>query len=156
MNNETIPSDDPPDDEALPPRLREALARLDKPDIDIPLDLDARILSRAKSDFIKRLRFRPVVRWVAACASIAAAIVVVFIVRATLFRPAVHLAKGDINANGKVDMLDAYLLARHLAAAEKLDPKWDMNGDGVVDQADVDWIANHAVQINPASNGGAQ
>jgi Dockerin type I domain len=155
MHNDPTSPDDA--DSALPPRLHEALARLDAP-IDIPPTLDAEILSRAKADYARRLRFRLAARWVAAGASLAAAVAIVFIVRATLLHPPPPLAKGDINGNGKVDMLDAYVLAKHLAAGDKIDPKWDMNGDGVVDQRDVDWIANHAVQINPvnAGTGGTQ
>ncbi|HET6247840.1 MAG TPA: dockerin type I repeat-containing protein [Tepidisphaeraceae bacterium] len=156
MNDPTSTAD--PDDQALRPRLREAFARLDPGQVEIPPALDAEILSRAKRDFTRRLRFRSAVRWTAAAASLAAAVAIVFIVRASFFHRPAPVAKGDINANGKVDMLDAYLLAKHLAAGDKIDQKWDMNGDGVVDQRDVDWIANHAVQISPANGatGGTQ
>ncbi len=52
---------------------------------------------------------------------------------------------GDVNGDGKVDILDAYLVARAIATHASLNPAWDVNRDGVVDQKDVDWIANTSV-----------
>ena len=82
--------------------------------------------------------------------AIAAAAVVAFVLlRPTLPRsvPSVATGPGDINGDGRIDMLDAYLLARHIKDGDQLDPRWDMNGDGVVDQRDVDAIAAIAVSL---------
>ena len=55
--------------------------------------------------------------------------------------------KGDFDGDGRVDILDAFALARHLESAHKPKDKWDMNGDGIVDRADVDRIAMAAVSL---------
>ena len=53
----------------------------------------------------------------------------------------------DLTGDGKVDVLDAFFLARQIKNGGPLDLKWDVNGDGVVDQRDVDWIASKAVSL---------
>ncbi|HPD30137.1 MAG TPA: dockerin type I domain-containing protein [Phycisphaerae bacterium] len=83
----------------------------------------------------------------------------------------------DIDRNGRVDILDAFILARHLderlgttadtsgadalvgpqdsaASARKASGRgearpsdWDVNGDGVIDQGDVDAVAMAAVSL---------
>jgi hypothetical protein len=141
-------------DDRLPQEIREALARLDEPEVQIPRQLDARILSDARAGFLRRRRF-----WLAArvAGGIAAAAAVVFVAIHLLVprsnRPALatnqHLTltqAADINHDGRVDILDAYILAQKIARRESLDPAWDLNGDGVVDQKDVDLIAGIAVQ----------
>src|SRR5437660_562591 len=57
MTNDPNTPRDP--DEALPPRLRDALAHFDDPAVRIPPTLDAQILSRTKVDYARRVRFRP-------------------------------------------------------------------------------------------------
>lgn len=147
-------------DDALPARLREDLLRLHTPATAVPPQIDAAILSRARAGYAKRIRWRPVVRWAAVAASIAAVVTVTFTLRYALHRPApqqlARFAPGDIDGNGRVDILDAYLLAKHLGAGAKPDPAWDVNGDGVVDQKDVEWIANRAVRVVDESGGGAK
>lgn len=63
---------------------------------------------------------------------------------------------GDIDSNGKVDILDAYQLQRrieHFDLEASIDvgvsmvPEWDMNGDGQVNREDVAAIAMLAVKI---------
>ena len=56
--------------------------------------------------------------------------------------------KNDMNADGSVDILDAFKLARQIGATDEPDPAWDANGDGFVDQKDVDAVAFAAVQLN--------
>ncbi|HWE95210.1 MAG TPA: dockerin type I domain-containing protein [Tepidisphaeraceae bacterium] len=147
-------------DDALPAGLREDLLRLHAPAAPVPPQIDAAILSRAKAGYAKRVRWRPVARWAALAGSIAAAVAIAFVLRAALFHPTPHqlarFAPGDIDGNGRVDILDAYLLAKRLGAGVKPDRAWDVNGDGVVDQKDVDWIANRAVRIVDESGGGAK
>eukprot|EP00752_Nemacystus_decipiens_P013707 g12160.t1 len=50
---------------------------------------------------------------------------------------------GDLDADGTVDILDAYLLAKHIERNGTASA-YDVNADGSVDQRDVDWIANQA------------
>jgi hypothetical protein len=56
-------------------------------------------------------------------------------------------AQEDLNGDGKVDILDAFMLARKLQDAHVSDPHLDVNGDGVFDQRDVEAIASHAVSL---------
>ncbi len=54
--------------------------------------------------------------------------------------------RADLDHSGQVDVLDAFLLARKLAAGTA-GPEFDLNGDGRVDQRDVDFAANQAVRL---------
>lgn len=67
--------------------------------------------------------------------------------------PTAHI-QGDINANGTVDILDAYALARRLnGPTSSNSTDHDVNGDGDINQADIDWIASRAVALNPGEQG---
>lgn len=136
------------------PKLKAALAEMDSPGPSVPSELDQRILADARRSYAARRR-----RWVMIQrigAGLAAAAVVVIAIR--LFIPSAHPAAptssprpqlavaADINQDGRVDVLDAFVVARHIARHDPLDSAWDINGDGVVDQKDVDLIAHLAVQ----------
>lgn len=54
---------------------------------------------------------------------------------------------GDLNGDGRVDMLDALMLARAVDDA-RARREWDFTGDGSVDRADVDRLALGAVRLN--------
>ena len=54
---------------------------------------------------------------------------------------------GDIDQNGRVDIIDAYALAVRLRSGQKLDLSYDVNGDGKVDERDVEEIARRSVAI---------
>jgi hypothetical protein len=150
-------------DDALPRQLRDALQRLDGPSINVPAELDDRILAEARAGFRRRVRFRPAVRWAAAVAAAAAVIAIIsgiWIQTHRLSSRSVAVAipghvipaiPGDMNGDGKVDMLDAYLLAREIAPGGPANLNHDINGDGVVDQRDVDAIANSAVRVGGAN-----
>jgi len=53
----------------------------------------------------------------------------------------------DLNGDGKVDILDAFMLAKKLQGAPSSDLQLDVNGDGVIDRRDVESIAAHAVSL---------
>jgi len=55
-------------------------------------------------------------------------------------------ARWDLNRDGRVDVLDAFALARQLKQGGATDPRLDVNGDGVVDQRGVAAIAARAVK----------
>jgi len=57
-------------------------------------------------------------------------------------------AAADLNSDGKIDIVDALLLARDLKRQSAQQPQWDLNGDGRVDQADIDRIAQAAVSLS--------
>lgn len=136
-------------------KLKVALAELNGPGPDVPPELDRAILADARRAFAARRRKWVILQRISA--GLAAAAVLAIAVR--LFFPAMHssvapvqhaqLAQAaDINHDGRVDILDAYIVARHIARHEPLDPAWDINHDGVVDQKDVDLIAHLAVQTD--------
>lgn len=53
----------------------------------------------------------------------------------------------DLNRDGEVDILDAFMLARKLQNPPLSDSNLDINGDGFIDHRDVDTIAAHAVSL---------
>jgi len=56
-------------------------------------------------------------------------------------------AAADVDANGRVDILDALALARRVAAGSvDAERRWDFNGDGAVDRFDVDDLAFSVVR----------
>jgi len=58
----------------------------------------------------------------------------------------------DVNGDGRVDVIDAYVLARSLEGGRPA-AQWDQNHDGRVDRTDVDRIAFAAVSLR---SGGAK
>jgi hypothetical protein len=120
----------------------------------VPPAVDAAILQDARGGFSRRRRFHLAVRWVGATAAAAAAVIVVAVVLHH-GQPATHVAvnagpavAGDVDGNGRVDMLDAFVLARKVDANATGNARGeDFNGDGVVDRRDVDAVAAMAVRL---------
>ena len=143
---------DPNNDPQLPEGLRWALVDLHTPASKVPAHVDHAILGRARIEYRGRRRMWVGTRW--AAIAMAAAAMVVIAVR--LMTPVMdgnksQLAQvGDVNHDSRVNILDAYIVARHIARHEPLDKAWDVNGDGVVDQKDVDQIAAMAVEAHEA------
>lgn len=54
---------------------------------------------------------------------------------------------GDIDQSGRIDILDAFALARQVDSNSEYTSQWDQNGDGRMDQDDVDLIALNAVTL---------
>jgi len=110
-------------------------------------------------DAARRRLTRPVPRrrrlWVAGISAAAAAVVLLAVVLSGPWRTestflsvdAVEM-QADIDRNGRIDILDAYRLARHVEGAGKLDMRWDQNHDGAVNAADVDLVASAAVRLD--------
>jgi hypothetical protein len=154
------PQDD--SDEVLPQRLQDALTSM-YPTPRVPREVEARILNRAAATWAKQARFAWRLWWAGAGAAAAAAVAIVVLHmsggksdRAPLASnpPAPSSIAGDIDRNGRVDILDAFAVARQLRDAQgKPLPASlgaDLNGDGIVDQKDVDLIAQMAVRIGSA------
>lgn len=57
------------------------------------------------------------------------------------------LLSGDIDQSGRIDILDAFALARQVNSDAEYSSQWDQNGDGRMDQDDVDLIALSAVTL---------
>lgn len=142
-------------------RLRAGLMRLQPPGPRVPGKLDEAILADARRSVAMRRRRWMLVQRIGAGLAAAAVLAIairVFHPGSTSISPAPssqrpQLAQAaDVNHDGRVDILDAYVVARHIARHEPLDPAWDVNGDGVVDQKDVDLIAHMAVQTTGGGN----
>ena len=115
--------------------------------------MDERILTAVRREAVGRNRMRWVIRYAIGSVAAAAAVIVVAIKVTHHQQPAVNysgavvVSAEDVNHDGKLDILDAFLMARKVAAHEKLGNEWDFNHDGIVDTKDVDVIALGAVKL---------
>ena len=144
-----------PEEDGLkaPPRLEAAFRRLTRERIFIPPTLDEAVLGEARRRLTKPvrgrfdwLRLRP---WLPAAAGVMLLGLLVYILTGTFSKePRQALfAREDLNHDGRVDILDAFALARALKSGTALDQRLDINGDGVVDDRDVATIAAQAVTV---------
>jgi hypothetical protein len=129
----------------------------------VPATLDAAILSEAKAGFARRSRFRLAARVAIGVAAAAAVIAIaVPLMRqsdhdgkvshtpvATQMLSVMPGASEDVDHSGKVDILDAFVVAKLVETGKQIDAAYDVNGDGKVDQSDVDRIAHAAVAVAP-------
>lgn len=139
----TDPSAPLPDDPRIPPMLGSELTRL----AGTPAGLDRFNAAAAATAHLSRARRRQRLRW----ASVAAASLMLgaFIAIQPFGSPRpsmAHALPGDLNADGKVDMLDALFLARSVDTG-RTNPSWDFNHDAKVDRLDADTIARAAVDL---------
>lgn len=54
----------------------------------------------------------------------------------------------DVDSNGRIDILDAFSLARAIDEGQTLDQSLDLNHDGAIDRQDVNIIAFQAVSLD--------
>ena len=130
----------------IPESLSADLAEAFGTTVDVPQEVDDRVLAIAHEQLARRpLRghFRAW-RWALPGAAVGAGLAAAAAVAMLLWTGPV---RGDIDRNGRVDILDAFALARKVEASSPADPDWDINRDGVVDAADVDAIAMKAVAL---------
>jgi Dockerin type I domain len=147
-------------DFGLAPEFSEDLGRLFAPDQPIPARVDRAVAEAARRHFARPQRRIWRLRWAVPAAAAAA-----IIVTASLWwfhtgpatrtahqgrseALAVALPEADIDQNGKVDILDAFTLARHIETGQPVDEIWDFNGDGLIDRRDVDTVALTIVRLN--------
>ena len=111
------------------------------PRVDVPAEVDEFMADAARmaARRLGRRRVGRVAAWIAPIAAAAAAALWL------MARPTVR--PEDVNADGRVDILDAFALARRLQASAGAQARWDFNHDGVVDAADVDWLARAVVSL---------
>ena len=158
---------DPPPDPELPPALLEALRASHAHAVNVPAEVDGAILRDARAGYARRRRFWMAARAVGAAGAAAAAAVVVVMLyldrkdaaRTPVAVTGAGMIAGDVDGSGRVDMVDALVLARKLEAGKGVSgPVEDLNGDGVLSQGDVLDVAEIAVAIDqaPAGSGGRQ
>src|SRR5436190_17428149 len=118
MTRMTDPSRPGPDDaeDALPAALIEDLSALYQ-HVRVPPEVDARVLNGAAATWWRQARFRRRLWWGGAVAAAAAAVLLVVMVlprsHGPVDRGSVAIT-GDVDHNGKVDILDAFSLARRI------------------------------------------
>ncbi len=144
-------------DRQISDRLRQDLRGLCEPPGVVPARADKTILDQARRQLAKPRRVIIRLRWAAGVAAAAAVIALGLVLlnpqseirNPQSLRPALADGRADIDGNGRVDILDAFRLARSIEARGPADPQWDLNGDGLVDKDDVDLVASAAVRLEP-------
>jgi len=143
-----------------PRKLVEELRALHGRVPGVPVEVDRAVLAMARRRLRARRRPVPALRWaLAGAVAGAAALLAVGIVlgpleglkeaRLASAPPAApKLLKEDLDGSGRVDILDAFLLARHIDAGSEPEGEWDFSGDGAVDRRDVDALAQAAVRLD--------
>ena len=135
-----------------PTALARDLRRLYSPDIAVPAVRDEAVLSGARLPLARQRRPRRVLGWsVAATILLAALIWTVWLQnrgRTPERASFTAVLREDMDRNGRIDILDAFWLARHLRTGASLDPGWDVNRDGRVNEQDVNWLARRAVKLD--------
>jgi hypothetical protein len=145
----------------VPDRLAKDLRGLFQPPGAVPARVDKAILDQVHR-LAKPRHLVIRLRWAAGIATAAAVLalgVVLYnartlnnqqsnITHQTSIRLARAEGRADIDGNGRVDILDAFRLARSIEARGPADPRWDFNGDGRVDKDDVDVVASAAVHLD--------
>jgi len=142
----------------IPSKLSADLNALFQPRVGVPPEVDRAVMDRAHKHFagIKPGKGRFLrIHWAWRIAAAAAVIIFAFSLNLTKQTgPATDrfsLSKAqavDIDRNGRVDILDAFKLAKKIESAGNTQTKWDINGDGLIDRSDVDVVALAAVRLD--------
>ena len=147
-----IPQDDDPQ---APPKLVAALKDSQKRRLLVPLAIDEAVLGRASEHLKHHAKRRPHWKSLAPWAAIAASLTFGALCVHTLSKRGIKSASfvgEDFNRDGRVDILDAFGLARQIESGATIEARWDINGDGQVSRADVQAIAVRAVSVLLARN----
>lgn len=140
----------------ISPKLSEDLNTLFKPQFSVPPELDRAIMDQANRRLVQRHWRHRIFHHISIWRIAAAAAVIIFAFSLNLTqKPGPSTSRSvlvgaqavDIDRNGRVDILDAFKLARHIESANRTDKKWDINEDGVVNGKDVDLVASAAVSL---------
>jgi hypothetical protein len=145
-------------------RLGKDLRALFEPPGAVPAQVDRAILDQASRRLAQPRRLIIHLRWAAGIAAAAAVLVlgvVLFNPQSEIrnpqsIRPALAEGRADVDHNGRVDILDAFRLARNIEARGPATPTrsgaaelgWDLNSDGRLDKDDVDLVAFAAVRLD--------
>ncbi len=136
---------------SAPPALAAALKEPPARRVFVPPAIDAAVVNAARRHLAERpARPRSLFSWFAWPAFAAAGLVLIGLI-AVLNRgerEPPEFAREDLNHDGRVDVLDAFQLARELRSSPKPGAGRDLNGDGVVDERDARWIAARAVKLD--------
>jgi len=142
----------------IPSKLSADLKALFQPQVGVPPEVDRAVMDRAHKHFAgiiptkdKRLR----IHWAWRIAAAAAVIIFAFSLDLTEQTAPItgrfslsETQAVDIDRNGRVDILDAFKLAKNIESAGPAETEWDINGDGLIDRSDVDVVALAAVRLD--------
>jgi hypothetical protein len=136
------------EDDTLPPEIAARLRHdAERTAVLVPPVVDEAVLSRARERFteIRRRHSRArKVWWMSAAAGLVA---LSFLASSLINAP--RFDRADVDQSGRVDILDAFALARRIQQGTA--GGFDLNRDGVVDKLDVDLIAAQAVRLRKES-----
>ena len=134
-------------------QFRKDLTSLTCGHIKIPQEVDQAVLREAVKALVRtkpaRFTYGKPIAWLAAAASLTLVIWISGLFRSSTTAPlpaTVASTPGDLDHNGRVDILDAFHLARQLDG-DIAPTAGDINADGVIDRADVEAIAMKAVTL---------
>jgi len=139
-------------------QFRKDLASLTCGYVKIPQEVDQAVLRKATSALARtepaRFKYGKPIAWLAAAASLTLVIWISGLFRSSTTAPlqaTVASIPGDLDRNGRVDILDAFQLARELD--DDIAPTaGDINADGVIDRADIEAIAMKAVTLEQGAS----
>ena len=137
-------------------KLGADVSSLFRAEVHVPREVDRAVIEMARRRFAGRRRSILVLRWASVSAAAAAVLLAVSVMlqqeRALTphapTTPPEAAVREDVDGNGRVDILDAFALARHIEASGERRQHWDVNGDGDVNQVDVDTVAMAAVSLD--------
>ena len=150
MNNGDINSRHDGEEPRVPRKLAAAFKDLPPRRVFVPPAIDDAVLGAARRRLARpgRPGFAWLRSWLAWPAMAAACLIVIGVIYFRSHRDiSAGFARGDVNRDGQVDILDAFQLARELQAGQKPEEGLDLNGDGVVDRRDAEHIAAQAVKL---------
>ena len=162
-----LPSQPEDQHDTLPDALAADLRAIYGRGPDVPHEVDAAILREARAGFARRRRFRLAFRAAMVDPAAAAAVVLAFAVPILMKSDPRQQQAGptpwatdtkmlmvsppsqpeDVDHSGKVDILDAFVVAKLIEVRRRDRPTYDVNGDGR-STADVDRIAMAAVDTS--------
>jgi len=137
-------------------KFSEDINILFKPQFSIPPEIDRAVMDKVRQQFARKNWSHHILRYINIWRIAAAAAVIIFAFSLNLTqKPGPSTSQSllaearavDIDENGRVDILDAFKLARYVESAERTKKKWDINGDGLVNSNDVDLVASAAVRL---------
>jgi len=142
--------------------LKTDLGDLFKPQHSVPPEIDRAILDKASGKLIRPQRRHNIIRRIGIIAATAAVVIFAFSLdlsrkpkQSTTVSYFAETRSADIDLSGRVDILDAFKLARQIESANNSElilslrkQGFDMNGDGLVNRGDVDFIAKAAVRLD--------
>jgi hypothetical protein len=145
----------------MPDRFRKDLRALYQPTGSVPPQVDRAILAQARRRLATPRRIILRFRWAAGITAAAAVVALgVFLYygpvssnqpstinRHKSIQSAAAERPVDLDGNGRVDILDAFRLARSIESRGPAAGEWDINNDGRVDREDVDALAFTAVRL---------